>query len=134
MGGWNPNWNLKGGPQAALSLKLPGIPVFWAFSVSFGPEQLFLGVSGDNYFIDRVLVSDLNLHWFIGLGGYVNFGVGDVFIFSFGARLPIGISWQPFPLLEVFLDIAPQLGVQLAPTFDFPAGGWPVEIGVRLWL
>jgi hypothetical protein len=120
---------------AALSLKVPSIPIFWGINMSFGSNHFGLGVTGDKYFMEGALVPDINLHYFIGLGGWVNmWGFSDSFGLSFGARLPIGISWHLVDMIEIFLDVAPSLGIRVTPGFEFPAGGLPIELGFRIWL
>jgi hypothetical protein len=127
--------NFSGGNHsggAGLSLKVPNVPIFWAFYLpSFNP--LSLGISGDHYLAEGVLVSDINLHWFAGLGGWLNLGGFDSNLWlSLGARVPLGLSWHIVDFLEVFLNVAPSLGLQITPSPGF-YGFLPVELGVRFW-
>lgn len=134
MGGWYGGWGTSGWGHAALSLKLPSIPIFWGISFGLGENHFYLGIQGDNYFYEGALVPQVNLHWFVGLGAWINVGgFGDNPFLSLGARIPLGLSWHIVDFLEVFLDIAPSLGLQVLPSVYFPAGGWPLEIGIRLW-
>jgi hypothetical protein len=135
IGGWDFRWDgFTGSPSLALSLKVPNIPIFWGVNLRFNSNFYNLGISGDYYFIEKDLVSDIFLHWFVGLGGWANIGLSSgPLLFSFGARLPIGIHWHIIEFLEVFTNIAPSLGISINP-FHFPEGGLPIEIGVRLWL
>jgi hypothetical protein len=135
MGGWHGNWITLGGwGYSAFSLKIPNSPVFWAINLGFGSGYFYTGVSGDIYLYERELVPELNLHWMIGLGAWVNLGFGDAAGLETGVRLPIGVSWHILDFLELFADAAPSLGFKIYPEFYFPAGGWPLEIGVRFWL
>jgi hypothetical protein len=137
MGGWHGNWATLGGwghGYTAFSLKIPNVPVFWAVNLGFGSNYLYIGVSGDKYLYERDIVSAINLHWIVGLGGWINIGFSDVKDFEFGARLPIGVSWHLLGFLELFIDTAPSLGLKVYPEVKFPAGGWPLEIGIRFWL
>jgi hypothetical protein len=137
MGGWHGNWESLGGwghGYTAFSLKIPKIPIFWALNLGFSSKYFILGISGDKYLFERDLVSEINLHWMIGLGAWVNLGLGDAKGLEVGGRLPIGVSWHILSFLELFTDVAPSLGIKLIPDFYFPAGGWPLEIGVRFWL
>jgi hypothetical protein len=144
---------------AMLSLKFPSIPIFWAVTAGFGSsnnESYFnMGLIGDYYLIDKVLVKEIGLNWYLGLGGWAQLNthkwnfLGREYNstgFAFGARLPIGLSWQPIPLLEIFLDIAPRLGIAFSPEVksdsgrvlkesgaDFPVFGYPLELGIRFW-
>jgi len=143
-----------GGTGGGLSLKIPGIPIYWAVSLGFGTNYLGFGVTGDSYFIDGRLTGPL--HWFLGLGAYFNFySYSEKYTtieYSFtwmygGGRIPIGLSFQPIDLLEIFIDIAPSLGVGIYSGYEIKSTyynhkedgsvgfGWgaPLEIGIRLW-
>jgi opacity protein-like surface antigen len=133
MAGWYGGWGSGGLAHTALSLKIPNVPIFWGANFSFSSNHFSLGVFGDKYFIERVLVSDIGLHWYVGVGAWVNLGFGDASDLSAGARLPIGLSWHMLDFLELFMDVAPSLGIKIIPEIYFPAGGWPIELGVRFW-
>jgi len=128
-GGWGGGWATS--PGVALTLKFPGLPVFWAVDLDIWQSYLGLRVAGDYYFIDKELVS--TLHWYLGVGGYVGLGFGtDYFGLGLGARLPIGLSWQPIKLLEIYLQLVPSIGVEFLPNIGL-GGGWGANLGVRLW-
>jgi hypothetical protein len=134
QGGTSSSW--EGGGYyngAALSLKLPSMPVFWAIRLDVWSDYFHLNVSGDQYLIDSMLISNIGLNWYLGVGLGAGIGLGDPLAFGVSARLPIGLSWQPIPLLEVFLQVVPHLGVAILPDFHFPYGGWGGDIGIRLW-
>jgi len=135
QGGTSGEWEGGGGFHngAALSLKLPSIPVFWAVRLDIWEDYFYLRVSGDKYLIDSTLVKDIGLNWYLGLGLGVGLGIGDPLGLGVSARLPVGLSWQPIPLLEVFLQLVPNLGVAILPDFHFPYGGWGGDLGIRLW-
>jgi len=124
---------------ASLSLKIPSMPVFWAVDLAINDLGMLLGVSGDVYFIDAVLVSDIGLHWYLGVGVGVGIGVYDDLYLNAVGRLPIGLSWQlplnagPINALEIYLQAVPSLGITILPGVNFPAGGWPINLGIRLW-
>ena len=115
----------------ALSLKLPGIPLFWAARVDIWNDYFSLGVSGDSYLIDSSLAKTIG--WYLGFGIGVGIGLGDPLGLSVSARLPIGLSFQPIPFLEIFLQAVPHIGVSVLPDFHFPYGGWGGDLGLRLW-
>jgi len=126
---------------AALSLKIPNLPVFWIIDYNNIDSIKYLGIAGDFYFVHNPLVQSLNLHWYLGLGAFAEVGFGeesDLFL-SAVARLPIGLSWQLhfnigiFDALEVYLQAAPSIGVAFLPDFRFPTGGWPINLGARIW-
>ena len=151
-------WGYGIGEAYGLSLKIPSIPVFWSVNLAAGSHYFRFGLTGDYYLIDSAL-SIPTLHWFLGVGGFFNFyswsykynwdgGDYSYTSMNFGARVPIGVSWQPIPLVEVFLDVAPSLGahfdgghkykkkngdeVKEGAHFRF-LFGLPIELGLRLW-
>jgi len=134
QGGYSGAWGGGGFGNGALSLKLPSLPIFWAIRMDITNGYFGLGVSGDYYLIDDKLVPEIGLNWYLGVGGALglSFG-GDWMGLGLAARLPIGLSWQPLPLLEIFLQVVPSLGVSILPGFHFPYGGWGGDIGIRLW-
>jgi hypothetical protein len=135
MGRYGVGWGGIGYGGAALSLVVPKVPIFWGINLGFGENWFSTGISGDKYIIERPLIAEVKLHWFLGVGAYINLDAGNnYFGLEAGARLPIGISWHILDILEVFLNIAPSLGVSIIPHFYFPTGGFPAEIGLRFWL
>ncbi|MDR2542957.1 MAG: hypothetical protein LBC80_05865 [Treponema sp.] len=122
-----------GNEGAALSLKLPNNPFFWGVSVNKGPT---IGVQGDRYFFGSKLIPTLG--WYLGLGGYGSIYLGDIAALEFGLRAPLGLTFQPIDLLEIFVTLAPSLGISIITgddgDIDFPHFRWPVEIGIRIWL
>ena len=122
--------------NVALSLKLPSVPIFWGIRLGLGSEHFWLGLQGDYYFLGGELIPTLS--WFLGLGGYINAWFGDAAAIGFGVRLPIGLTWQPINVFELFLNLAPQLGGRIHTYgdggFSFPHGGFfGFEIGLRFW-
>jgi hypothetical protein len=138
VGLWHGGWDGSRNYGGALSLKVPSMPIFWTVRVGFDTQADYFsfGLSGDKYFIDKALIQEIKLHWFVGLGGYVYLDTwkDSNITCGIGARVPIGLSWHIVDVLELFLDIAPSLGMRLIPPLHFPDGGFPVELGIRLWL
>jgi hypothetical protein len=141
LGSGGMGWGRDGGiGGAALSLKLPGMPIYWGVDFNLeGNNGFWIGATGDFIHLvdNQSLVKDIGLSWFIraGLYGKVFIG-GNNLALDAGVRLPIGLSWQPIRLLEVFLDVAPSIG--LGVSFGNPArlslgGGFVGEFGIRLW-
>jgi len=120
------------GHGAALSLKLPSLPVFWGISWYGGA----VGVQGDVYLMGSNLLPFMG--WYLGVGGYGSFYLGDDAVIGLGVRLPIGLTFQFINLLELFIDVAPSLGISFWTYGDggssFPNWGYPIEIGIRIWL
>jgi len=128
-----------GHPGAALSLKAPQLPIFWGINARIWSDVLGLNVTGDYYLIDKTLVPDVNFGWYFGLGGQVGFyhvGSGYNWV-EVGARAPIGIYIIPLSFLEVFLDVAPSLGLGVnfgnRTGLEFPLGGIGADVGIRFW-
>lgn len=133
QGGTGSAW--RGGDPtagAALSLKVPGIPIFWAIDLDFNPFGI--GISGDYYIIHNALVSNIGLDWYLGVGVGVNLsGFDNELGLGIVGRIPIGLSWQPIDLLEIYLQVVPSLGFSILPKLD-DRGGWGGAIGIRIWL
>ena len=119
---------------AALSLKIPSLPIFWTIQANFGGGEFGLNVAGDVYLIHNPLVDSANLDWYLGLGiGAGIWGFSDTLGLGASGRVPVGLSWQPIDLLELYLQIVPQLGVSILRKFRFPYGGMGANLGLRLW-
>jgi hypothetical protein len=117
-----------------LSLKIPNLPIFWGINANLGNSTAGVGISGDYYLLDRTLVKDgsFSLDWFLGLGVFTHIYFGDSSFFALGARVPIGLSWHINKTFELFMDVAPGLGVRFtdSPLYYVGAG----ELGLRVWL
>ena len=126
----------------ALSLKHPAMPIFWGISLQLRENWMGFGVTGDAYWWGGYLV-DTIFGWYLGLGLYGNFaaytGSGpDEAWLGLGGRLPMGLTFQPFDPLEIFLTLAPSLGVRIgtgggADDFAFDDSFFNFEFGIRLW-
>ncbi|MDR3334867.1 MAG: hypothetical protein LBT13_08300 [Treponema sp.] len=148
-----------GGGGAALSLKIPALPIFWAVRLNFGgssreghESHFGIGVSGDYYFIDKAILPDIGLGWYLGAGAYIGYwnntwhgwGGNDDWSYSLlqiGVEVPVGLSWMiPIPVkLELYLQAVPNIGAQFAVAgsdyyddgaFWFSIGG---NLGIRIW-
>lgn len=137
---WGGNVGNHFSNNLALSLKVPSVPIFWGITARITNDWFAVGVQGDYYMIGSYFVGDM-LGWFLGLGFYANAGFGDNSSnIGFGARLPVGLTFQPLNFFEVFLNIAPQVGGAIwisgdKDGFEFPHGGFfNFELGIRFWL
>jgi hypothetical protein len=128
-------WGSAGGGlfSPGFSLKIPGLPLFFGLNASFGGFT-GLGVSADYYLVDRDLVRDgsLDLDWFLGLGAFTHLYFGDYFAAALGLRLPIGLSWHINRVFELFLDVAPGIGVSFNSRPFY--GSLAAELGIRAWI
>ena len=121
------------GSDLGLSLIIPSSPIFWAIYTNGSLD--YVTVTGDKLFVEGVVVSEINLHYYVGLGGFVSVWLDNFEYSSLGARVPIGLSWHALDFLEVFLGIVPTLGIQPGGEGDFFNFRWaPIEWGVRVWL
>ena len=135
----------EGYGNLGLSLKIPGIPIFWGIYGNFLDNYPGIGITGDYYFIDSNFVSsrltgddgsyyNLRLDWYFGAGFFFNLysGKSDNYV-NLGARLPIGIAWFIIRPLELFVELAPDIG--FTNIGDNPLHlGWSARIGLRYWL
>jgi hypothetical protein len=132
-GGWSNAGTV--GHSGALSLHLPGVPIYWGINFGGWSDVIWLGVSGDFLHLvnNQPLGKNTGLSWFIRLGLYGKVWLGDILGLDFGARLPIGLSWQPIKVFELFLDISPSIGAYIFESNVGLGGGWVGEFGIRLW-
>jgi len=116
-----------------LSLKAPQAPIYWGINLSMRSGFFGASVVGDYYLLDQVIASEVNFGWFMGLGGNVGINVygSDTSVFV-GGRIPIGVYIMPVEFFEVFLNIAPTLGLHINP-FEFPTGFLGFDFGLRFW-
>jgi hypothetical protein len=143
----------------AFSLKAPMLPVYWGLNLDLYNHYFGLGITGDWYFLEGLLVpisgSD-GFGYFIGVGGYLGFGTfNDKWYgynygwtsLGFGVRVPLGLN-VVIPIskikLEVFLDVAPSIGLNFYfydgddywdyyGRHNILGGGVTGELGVRVW-
>jgi hypothetical protein len=138
IGGGGYGWGGFGGAfGATLSLYIPGVPVYWGVSFS-GGWGFGIGLSADFWHIidNKPLVPDIGLSWFIRGGAYGKFFSSFWWGLEFGVRVPIGLSWKPTDLIELFFDIVPSIGIGIWPGFYMPVrfgGGIDGELGIRFW-
>jgi len=124
------------GSNIGLALKLQSMPIYWGAHLRFNTDGLGIGLTGDVYFNDARLLSEgsFKLDWFLGLGGYASLGFWDSDTYAaIGARVPIGLSWHITREFELWLDVAPSLGLGISP-LDFPDWDIAGELGLRVWL
>jgi len=152
MGGFDA-WGGVGG--GALSLKLPTLPVFWGINFGAWTHGFSLGVQGDVYMFGSMFFEDM-LGWFFGIGGYVGFAshsqrnylhAGQYWTrgwtrIGFGVRAPIGLTLQLIDFLELFINLAPSVGINIFSNDnawdDSYSGvrlgvGLGGELGLRFW-
>jgi hypothetical protein len=129
----------RAGSNVGLSLKVESMPPFWGINLRMNKNYFGLGVSGDYYLVDKPLVPNINLGWFFGIGGYVNMAFyddtyTDRMWLGIGARIPIGLSWQPAKFFEIFAGLVPDIGLGIVPELGNFVWNVNGELGVRVWL
>ena len=116
---------------AALTLKLSGSPIYWAFNFSAGSGYSWMGLSGDVNLLTNSIISGLD--WYVRVGGLANVAFfRDNFYLNVGVQLPVGIAWRPLPPLELYLQVGPRLGINILQDFGFGIYGFG-NIGIRYW-
>jgi hypothetical protein len=121
------------GTSYGLSLKLPSIPVYWSAALSFSIIHFGVSVTGDYYFVDSPLIPNF-LDFYLGAGGYLDYlNIIGLTFFGFGVRVPAGISIYPTDKIEIFLGVAPSLGLFFSGDPNPIDWKIPIEVGVRFW-
>lgn len=118
----------------ALSINTPAIPgTVLNIKLAFDEAEYFnFGVTDDWWVIQRNVTGILDLY--VGLGFYAGFTmIEQDSDFSLGARAPIGITAKPINELELFLEIAPAMGVGFEPDIYFPSWNVQGALGARIW-
>jgi len=121
----------NGAYGAALSLKLDSFPPVMGISARFSGGTFNLGLTADWWMYHAPLVGILSLY--VGPGGYLSLGIGGgTANLDIGARVPVGLQIFPLEPLELFLEVAPAIGLALNP-FNFPTFGLQGALGFRFW-
>jgi hypothetical protein len=112
--------------SAMLMLHFPRFPLMLGIGANTTPA---IGLTADYWAAEGRIVSILD--WYIGIGGYLVLDLNPADI-SLGARIPIGLQiWPLRRTLEIFIEVAPAVGVSLIPTgFDWHLQG---ALGLRIW-
>jgi hypothetical protein len=120
-----------------LTLKFKGEKqLFWAIGPQLYKEYFRLNLSGDYYLLDKFFPSMTTLGGYVGIGVglHTGFGGENVFELAGALRIPIGLTFQPADVIEIYLQIVPQLGIMILPTPALWSNFWGGSLGVRLWL
>ncbi|GHU99652.1 hypothetical protein FACS189483_09150 [Spirochaetia bacterium] len=123
-----------GGLGGGLTLKFSALPVYWTIDASSG----WLGIAGDYYILDKDFFPGFG--YYLGVGGFINLGLWNNAGFDFGGgvRGVAGLSWRPIPLLEVYAQFTPSLGIHIYTNGIGGIGFWPNwyggGLGLRFWL
>jgi hypothetical protein len=115
------------GSNVMLSLRVSEIPFLMGLGFSVGEDDFSLGLTGDWWMAKGNLFSFVN--YYLGPGFYLGYQ-NSVLL---GGRLPIGANIYPIKNLELFLELAPTLAVDIGEEITFPVFGVQGAFGVRFW-
>jgi hypothetical protein len=114
-------------PSSAMFLfHMPKVPLMFGVGIS---NPFAIGITADYWFAQGHLISILD--WYAGVGAYASIFT-DPSNLIVGGRVPIGLQVWPFgQTLEIFLEVAPAIGISVAPTeFEWHFQG---AVGLRFW-
>ena len=110
-----------------LSLKLDEFPAVFGLGVSIG-SSIRIGATAD-WWLWGMDLGDI-LYLYVGPGLYARIGGG----FDVGARVPVGLQFWVIDPLELFLEVAPAIGISLiGGALDFPDFKLQSSLGFRFW-
>lgn len=112
-----------GAPGAMVSIRPTKSPVLFGVTASF-QNPASLGLTADWWLYQTSLAGPLSLY--IGPGAYLSVANSSL---ALGARIPIGLQLFPLKPLELFVEVAPTIGI--VPTFG--AFGYQAALGFRFW-
>lgn len=114
--------------SAMLLFHIPQAPLMFGIGIS---SPLGLAVTADYWAAHGNLGRIFS--WYAGIGGFLAFDFGPSGTVTAGGRIPIGLqAWPVGQVLELFVEIAPAVGVVLVPTgFEWHLQG---AVGLRFWL
>lgn len=123
-----------GNGDAAVTFKLDNVPFVFAGNVQINGGGFGLGLTADYWVLNDTFIA-APFKWYIGLGGYGTIRIGDPLALSVGLRVPVGINAFFFEnFLEPYIQVAPSIGINILPSFNFPSFFVPINLGVRFWI
>jgi len=94
----------------------------------------FLGAFDFVNFVYTPIVKTLFFYVRLGLGFSLwNLDNPENLHFATAVRVPIGISWRPIKLIELFAQVLPQVGVEFLPEQKIWNNWFGGNVGVRFW-
>jgi hypothetical protein len=115
-------------PMSAMFVfHVPQLPLMFGVGINTTPA---LGATLDYWAARGHLASIFD--WYLGVGGYLTVDFASPASISAGGRIPIGLqAWPVEQVLEIFIEIAPAVGVVVVPTaFEWHLQG---AVGLRFW-
>lgn len=118
----------------SVTFKLNSVPFVFGVDFNVRGNDLSLGVTADKWMIHERITEDLPIMWGLGWGVYGHFGMSENTQVSFGGRFPVFLNaYFRDGSLEPFVQIAPSIGLALAPVLEFPDWSVPFSLGLRYW-
>ena len=115
--------------QAMLSIKPDKSDAVFGIGISINSSSFHIGATADWWMYKDNLVDIINLY--IGPGIYLV--AGDNYV-DLGARIPIGLQAFVIDPLELFIELAPSIGVGgIGVSINFPTWGLQSAVGFRFW-
>lgn len=113
--------------SAMLTFHVPQVPLMFGLGVQ---SPFAIAITADYWAAHDTLGRYLSWYAGVGLYGAFDFSGGNAAI---GGRIPIGLQvWPLRDALELFVEIAPAVGIVFVPTgFDWHLQG---AVGLRIWL
>lgn len=127
-GAFGLNFGNAVGTGGLLSVKFDEYPAVFGVGARFGQDYFNLGVTADWWLYETNLVEMLDLY--VGPGLYAVVGSN---VFDVGVRVPVGIHMFVLDPFELFLEVAPAIGVGFSPAFYFPSWDFQGAVGFRFW-
>jgi len=119
-------------PGAALTVKPPNSSLVFGLGATLGSNVSVIGLTADYWAVNAKLVDALN--YYVGFGGYLTIVANDNNnALGLGGRIPVGLNIFPIKPLELFLEVAPTIGVGLGDPVTFPVWGLQGAFGFRFW-
>lgn len=114
--------------SAMLTFHIPQVPLMFGIGV----QNPFAVAATADYWAAHGSLGSI-FAWYAGVGAYLSFNFAPGGNVAAGGRIPIGLQLWPFrDVLELFVEIAPAVGIILVPTgFDWHLQG---AVGLRFWL
>jgi hypothetical protein len=126
------------GAGGGLNLAISGLYIY-IDALGLNDNSMHLSGAVDFLFLfDMNLVSTLDFYIRAGIGAGI-WGFDDSLGLAAAARLPIGLSWKPIPLLEIFFQAVPQIGLRLMGSdrggsgLGLSSNFFGGNLGIRIW-
>lgn len=110
--------------------------VHTAFNWYFG-DNTTIGITGDYWIFNPALVkfNSGSFRFHLGAGLYTNIIFADDTDWTGGIRFPVGFNLLVLKdFLEVYINVAPSVGIQFYPSFAMDKFFFPIALGARIWL